>query len=329
MRGHDIFVIGASAGGVDALSRLIGALPADLPASVFIVLHLSPDSPSLLPAILARLTRLTVTAAQDGAEIADRRVYVCPPDRHMLIERGRVRVVHGPKENLHRPAADPLFRSAAWTYGPRVVGVVLTGARDDGAAGLWAIKTCGGVTVVQDPATAAFPEMPSSALASVEIDHCLPLEGIPPLLARLARQPGAGAQPGPTEETKLAMELPPMDRDIEDMSVIGPPSAFTCPSCGGALWEMQEDQLLRYRCHTGHKFSPESLVTAQSEQIEQSLYSSLRSLKELAGISERLADRFAGKHPEIAARHRAKAQDLERQAETVLGLLSGEPSLGR
>src|SRR5215469_16540682 len=173
-RFHDIVAIGASAGAIEALTALVGALPADFPGTLFIVVHTSPDACSKVPQILGRAGVLPVVAPQDMTVFAPGRIYVSSPNRHMLLERDHVRIVRGPKENRHRPAIDPLFRSAAWAYGPRVVGVILTGSGDDGAAGQWAIKSCGGTTVVQDPATAAHPEMPESALLHNEIDHILP-----------------------------------------------------------------------------------------------------------------------------------------------------------
>lgn len=188
MPGHDIIVIGASAGGVQALKTLVGSLPRKLPASIFVVLHIPAESPSLLPEILSRAGPLEAVQAVDGIEIEHRCIYIAPPDHHLLIEHGHVRVVRGPKENRHRPAVDPLFRSAAQIYGTRVVGVILTGGLDDGTAGLLAVKRRGGIAVVQDPDEALYPGMPSSALANVEVDYRLPLSSIGPLLVRLASE---------------------------------------------------------------------------------------------------------------------------------------------
>lgn len=186
---RDVVVVGASAGGVEALRELVHGLPADLPASVLVVRHVPPESQSALPRILARSGPLPAAHALDGEELRPARIYVAPADFHMLVEDGRIRLVRGPRENLHRPAVDPLFRSAAAAYGRRVVGVVLTGALDDGTAGLATIKRCGGVAVVQDPADATFSSMPASALRNVRVDHSVPLAGIAPLLDRLVREP--------------------------------------------------------------------------------------------------------------------------------------------
>src|SRR5713226_9568821 len=188
MPGHDIIVVGASAGGVEALVKLVGQLPVRLPASLFLVLHIPPHSPSLLPGILSRSGPLAASHPEDGEEIRQGHIYLAPPDYHMLIEQGRIKLSHGPKENRHRPAIDPLFRSAAYSYGPCVVGVILTGALDDGRAGLMAIKRCGGVAVIQEPADALYHGMPTSAWEHVQVDCCLQLAKIGAALVRLANQ---------------------------------------------------------------------------------------------------------------------------------------------
>jgi two-component system chemotaxis response regulator CheB len=202
MPGHDIIVVGASAGGVEALVTLIHALPRKLSAAVFVVLHIPAQSPDFLPSILQRAGTHEVVHSTDGMTIEHERIYVAPPDYHMLVERDRVRVVRGPKENRHRPAIDPLFRSAAQAYGPRVVGVILTGALDDGTAGLLAVKRRGGIAVVQNPSEAMYPSMPSSALAHVEVDHVLSLAGIGPLLGHLASQEAKNEQDYPISRDK-------------------------------------------------------------------------------------------------------------------------------
>jgi len=186
MATRDIIVIGTSSGGVQALSTLVSDLSPALPAAVFIVLHVPSNVPSLLPRILARQTSLVVAHAVDGEPIKHGRVYVAPPDQHLLIETGHISLVHGPKENLHRPSIDALFRSAAHWAGPRVIGVVLTGARDDGTVGMRAIKLRGGIGIVQDPFEAPYPSMPLSVLRDVKVDYRVPLGEIATLLNRLA-----------------------------------------------------------------------------------------------------------------------------------------------
>src|SRR5262245_57498927 len=323
MPGRDIIVIGASAGGIRALQELVGALSPELPAAVFVVQHQSADSPGMLSGILGRAGTLPTVVPDEAALLEPGRIYIAPPDRHLLVERGRAVVVRGPKENRHRPAIDPLFRSAAWAYGPRVVGVILTGMGDDGAAGLWAIKSCGGTTVVQDPASAAHPQMPESALLHNEIDHCIPLDQIAPLLTRLAREPINGhdyASCRPTLKTEV--EFDTMGRDITDMGSLGKLSPFTCPACRGALWELQDGDILRYRCHTGHAFSEQSLRDEQSIAIHESLYSALRAVEETAPLPRLLSVRWRQKLPQLASVYTTRSNELEQSAELLRNLIS-------
>jgi two-component system chemotaxis response regulator CheB len=254
--------------------------------------------------------------------IAPGRIYVSAPDRHMLLEDDRVRIVRGPKENRHRPAIDPLFRSAAWAYGPRVVGVVLTGSGDDGAAGQWAIRSCGGTTVVQDPATAAHSEMPESALLHNEIDHVLPLKEIAPLLARLAHEPIDGHDYPRRQSLKTEVEFDTMSRDITDMGSLGKLSPFTCPSCRGALWELQDGDILRYRCHTGHAFSEKSLQAEQSSATEEGLYSALRAVEEKAALLRRLSKGWRERHPHLVTDYQTRAGELDQSAELLRKLIT-------
>ena len=318
MPGHDIITIGASAGGVEALKKLTRALPADLPAAVFVVLHVGAQSPPLLPSILEKSGVLPVFTAADNMPFKHGCIYVAPADFHMLVERKRLRVVRGPKENRHRPAVDPLFRSAAWAYGPRVVGVVLTGMLDDGTAGLWAVKSCGGVAIVQDPVDAEFPGMPNNALINVQVDHCLPLAKIAPLLDRLAREPvSTTPRAAVPEPIKTETEFTKMAANIEDMSRLGAPSVFTCPSCHGAIWELEDGGLLRFRCHTGHAFSPESLLAEQADGLEDVLYSALRALEEKAVALRRIGERLKQNLPRIHADYQARARAVEKSADLI------------
>lgn len=324
MPGHDIIVIGGSAGGVEALRELMRGLPPDLPAAVFAVLHVTPAAPSALPEILSRNSALPARHAVDGEAIEYGRVYVAPPDHHLLVESERVRVVRGPKENRVRPAADPLFRSAAKFYGPRVVGVVLTGALDDGTAGLAAIKRRGGVAVVQDPEEALYSGMPRSALENVAVDHCLPLAGIAPLLGRLAMAPAQEAAAYPVSEfleveTRIARNE---EADMEDVGKLGTPSAFTCPECKGALWELNDGELLRFRCHVGHAFSIESLAADQTEQLESALWAALQSLEQNAALLRRMAARARERNHQISLmRYEDNVQRVERHAAVIREVL--------
>jgi two-component system chemotaxis response regulator CheB len=242
----------------------------------------------------------------------------------MLVERGVVRVVRGPRENRHRPSVDALFRSAAWSYGPRVVGVILSGYLDDGTAGLWAVKTCGGLAIVQDPADAIQPQMPQEAAMEIDVDYKLPVAEIGPLLVKLAQQPVELPEVFPRpEEIKTEIEFAKMDRDITDMAKLGHLSPFTCPTCRGALWELQNDDILRYRCHTGHAFSKDSLLAEQSISIEDAIFSALRAVEEKAAALRRLGERHRGRSDTLTEDFVNRARDLERTAEVLRSLLSG------
>lgn len=317
--GHDLIVIGASSGGVEALQTLVAGLPADLPAAVCIVLHLSPEGPSLLPRILRRHSALPTMHPVDEEAIVAGRIYVAPPDHHLLVESGRLRLTRGPRENRHRPAVDTLFRSAALAYGPRTIGVILTGALNDGTAGLAAIKRRGGIAIVQDPAEALFPSMPASALRHVAIDHTLPLAAIPPILARVAREAPSPAVTDAADDLVVEerwMKGRPMER--ERMNTAGTPTSLTCPECHGPLWEINDSAVLRYRCRTGHGFTAESMLAEQSKALEAALWMALNTLEESALVSERLAADATGRHHGlVAARFSDKAQDSRQRAETI------------
>jgi two-component system chemotaxis response regulator CheB len=242
----------------------------------------------------------------------------------MLIEPRHTRIIRGPKENRHRPAIDPLFRSAAWAYGPRVIGVVLSGMLDDGASGLWAIKSSGGIAIVQDPEDALYGEMPASALASVAVDHVAPLEEISLLLEEIARRPAISERkPVTTDKLKLENDFAMMERDMRDMGKLGVPSAFTCPACKGALWELQGG-VLRYRCHVGHAYSADSLLASQSEVVEEALFSAIRAMEERAAMSRRIAARLRDAAPTQESAHAENALELEQHADVLRALLASK-----
>lgn len=234
--------------------------------------------------------------AIDGEPVRHGKVYVAPPDEHLLIEDGHVKLVHGPKENMHRPSIDALFRSAARWAGPRVIGVVLTGARDDGTVGMSAIKQRGGLAIVQDPLEAPFPSMPLSVLQDVKVDYTVPLREIATLLNRLTRESAddEGRYPVPDEieiESRIAAQKMDSEELIASVERIGRISRLTCPDCHGALWEVNDDNMLRYRCHVGHAFSAEALNEGQSDMLEQALWSAVRALEEQMMLAKRIVER--------------------------------------
>jgi len=275
-----LIVIGASAGGFDALVRMAADLPRALPAAVCVVLHVSPESPGILAQAVERAGALPAETAVDGRRLEAQHIFIAPADHHLIVEPGVLRITRGPKENGFRPAIDPLFRSAAQVYGPRVIGVVLTGFLDDGTAGLWAVKRLGGVAVVQDPADAVAPSMPRSALAHVEIDYSVPLQELTRLLVRLTATAvqERRVHSGPLDiEVDIARARNAREAGIERL---GEPSAFACPECHGVLRRITEGNYARFRCHTGHAYSVPSLVAAADHGTAEALWNAIRALDE-------------------------------------------------
>jgi two-component system, chemotaxis family, protein-glutamate methylesterase/glutaminase len=321
---HDLIVIGASAGGVEALSRLVRDLPPELPAAVLVVLHVPAHSRSVMPAILTRAGRLPAAHAVDGQVIEAGRVYIAPPDHHMIVKQGIVRLTRGPHENGHRPAVDPLFRTAAHAYGPRVIGVVLSGALDDGSAGLVAIKRRGGLAVVQDPEDALYDGMPRHAIENVAVDRVLPVNLIGAELARLAALPADTTAAEPvTDDLEKEAGFAEIAMDaMTNASHPGTPSGFACPDCGGALWQLQEEEFLRYRCRVGHAWSADSLLAEQTEALEAALWTALRALEEKRELSERLSQRADQRgHQLVATRFHEQAREAEERARLIREVL--------
>ena len=327
---HDIIVIGASMGGVEALTQLVKQLPGDLAACVLLVLHVPAQRRSYLPEILTRSGALPAHHPQDKDALEPGRIYVAPNDRHLLVEEGRVRVMKGPKENGHRPAVDPLFRSAASSYGPRVVGVVLTGALDCGTSGLMAVKKEGGLTVVQDPRDAFCPDMPKSALEYVAVDHCVSLEELGALLPRLVATPVAPrsrkrSRQVETEVKAMKVDIPSMD-DPPSPLEYAKPSYYGCPDCGGVLFELEEDGLLRFRCRTGHAYTAEALSGSQQNQLDGALWAALRALEESASLSRRLAAQARERsHDRSALRFEERARTAEAQVALLREVVLAAP----
>jgi two-component system, chemotaxis family, protein-glutamate methylesterase/glutaminase len=312
--------IGASAGGVDALRDLVGRLGADMQAAICVVLHVPATGRSLLAPILARRTDLPVDVAADGEAVQAGRVYVAPPDRHLTVDEGRLRLTRGPKENGVRPAVDPMLRSLAVAYGARAVAVVLSGALGDGSSGALAVRRAGGAVIVQDPAEAPVASMPESTLAAVgEGASVLPAAEIGPALAALA-----GRVPM-REDTVMPG---PRDLSQHPERPAGPPSAFTCPECNGPLWESDQGGVLRFRCRVGHGFSEDALVGEQGTAVEAALWIALESLEERAEFLRRIADRHTETRPRLRARYEHAAADALQRAElirTALGIRGGHP----
>lgn len=309
MKAHDIIVIGTSAGGFSALKKLLRQLPPDLPATIFIVQHLSSGHFSRLPALLERAAKLKVSHARDGERFMRSHVYIAPPDHHLMIEDGHIRLSQGPKENLTRPAVDPLFRSAALAFRSRVVGVVLTGELDDGTAGLWSVKYRGGTTVVQDPHDAEHPSMPRSAANNVKIDYCLPLSEIGPLLVRLANDAADEESAAPSEkleiENRIALDDP---RALTQLERLGELTSLTCPDCHGSLWQLHEEEFVRFRCRTGHAYTVKALLAEQDQALENILRDALRSAVEKSTLARNLTE-----HP-----HRTDDQETINEREYIL-----------
>jgi two-component system chemotaxis response regulator CheB len=291
-----LIVIGASAGGLLPLRTIAEALPAGLAATVLVVMHVSSTARSLLPDILRRATRVGVAAATDDMIIELGQMLVAPPDRHLIVHDGHVRLTRGPRENGHRPAVDPLFRSAARFYGAACCGVILSGARDDGALGLAEVKRCGGVTIVQDPDEAPYPGMPSSAIAGTAVDFTLGAAAIGPELVRLVNGGTAGLRRAPAP--------PPPALDDE-------PIGITCPECGGLLSTDAGAAALSFRCHVGHAYSPRSLMAEHSGLVERAMWTAVRSLEDRAALLRRMAT-----HAEDSGRSYSARQFL-RQADAA------------
>jgi two-component system chemotaxis response regulator CheB len=317
---RDTIVLGASAGGVDALTAIAGALPERLPAAVFVVQHVGAH-PSILPDLLQSAGRLPAHHARDGERIANGNIYVAPSDLHMVIEGDIIRTIRGPKQNFARPSIDPLFRSAAIHRGPRVIGAVLTGHLDDGTAGLAAVRACGGIVMVQDPAHAHAPDMPRNAMRAAEPDYVLPIDTLASTIAALA---GSATTDSPAVSTALMAENDVMLKScsITEVPAMGALSGLTCPECGGALWRLNEPPPTRYRCHTGHAFGTETLEAAGDHVIDRALWQALRALHEKKALNaERAEYHMSVGEQKIARHYAAQANDADHAAQSLERLL--------
>jgi two-component system chemotaxis response regulator CheB len=331
-RASTVVVVGASAGGVEALTTLAGGLPADLDAAVCVVLHLPAAAESRLARIVSRAGPLSAIQVRGSEPLVRGRIYVAPPDLHLMVRREQVLAARGPHENGVRPSIDVLFRSAALAYGPRTVAVVLSGTRDDGVAGASAVGTRGGCVFVQDPDDSLFGALPMHTVVRDHPDRVLPLAelagAITSAVARLSTEVpmSENGDQDMTVETEYAtLDAAALERDAPP----GKPSAFGCPDCGGVLWELDDGDLLRFRCRVGHAYTADGALDAQGESIENALWVALRALQERAQLSERLAERVGGagaKHSQ--ARFEELAGEARTQAEVIRRLLAGNGSDG-
>lgn len=327
---RDLIVVGASAGGVQALSELVQRLPADLPAAMLVVLHTAPSGRSALAKILRRVAALEVVTAEDMMPVSHGNVYVAQPNCHLLLRDGEVRLGRGPRENGHRPAVDPLFRSAARWYAHRALAVVLSGTLDDGAAGAYTIAQRGGAVVVQDPADAMYGGMPAAARQAVRSALVAPLAELPSVVARLVHGP-LPAPAGPAGEDLV------LETDMAELSGPalhrperpGAPSTVTCPDCHGVLYQIDDQPLPRFRCRVGHAWSSGSLEPVKDTEVEDAMWIAVRNLEERASLYRELAERARnGGRTLTAGMYVSKLGQAQRAAETIRGLLtSGELGL--
>ena len=326
MAHHDVVVIGASSGGIDGLIELLSGLPDDLPAALFVVLHVRPDLPSQLPAILNRVGTLPAAHAVDGEPIRRGRVYIAPPGMQTYLHRGRIAVRRGPQENLHRPAVDPLFRTAAHHYGSRVIGIVLSGALDDGAAGLAAIKAAGGIAIVQDPDDAAVRDMPMHAMERATADHVVRIAALPPLLIDLINEEARAELVAeiPLETVEEAGATEPFKRSEE----MGTLSNVTCPECQGNLWEVRGADGIRFRCRVGHAYTEAALDAAQSQSVERALWSALKALEERVALIRKLAAQARRRgHESVATMFDERSRTVDKDVRAIHNLIVSSETL--
>lgn len=318
---RDIVVIGASAGGVQALTRVVSALPAEFPASMFVVVHTSPSWPGMLDRVLNRVDGHRALYARDGMKVEGNSIYIAPPDRHLILKDNSIRVTGGPKQNRNRPAIDALFRSAASAYGDRVIGVVLTGYLDDGSSGLAMIKKAGGVAIVQDPEDAQVSEMPLQAIQRADPDYCLPLDEIPRVLQKLVSEPLSTLEKRLMLRKSAPLKFGQAVQTEESMELTG----LTCPDCHGAIWEVHEGKLVHFKCRVGHSYSPQIMADAHSESLERAMWAALKSLEENIALLRKLVEHSRKRHREKAAEvYERQIQEKEKHALVLHALLDGK-----
>lgn len=309
-----VIVVGASAGGVPLLSELLRSLPAGFPCPVFVVMHIGRHS--MLPVVIGRGARLPVTRAHDGETIEPGHVYVAPSNQHMLVEDGRITLSHGPRENRARPAVNPLFRSAARAYQEGTVGIVLSGELDDGAAGLAAIKVRGGTTIVQDPAEAWASSMPLCAMRATQVDYCLRIAEIAPLLVKLCQRKTTNM---PSRKTKPKGRQPRVEQSGQKLTgETGMPVPWACPECQGPLFRVKDGDSLQFHCLVGHSFSSESLSAAHADALERALWVAIRTLKERLSLQRALVSKHSHRRArDLRQRFEEEAAAIEHDIEML------------
>jgi two-component system, chemotaxis family, protein-glutamate methylesterase/glutaminase len=318
MMNRDIIVIGGSSGATAPLKEILRRLPGDLPAAVFVVLHIPSQGIGVLSKVASAASRLPVVQAESGMVIEKGHIYLAAPDHHLLVHESQILLGRGPRENMVRPAIDPLFRSAALQYGPRVIGVVLSGLLSDGAAGLNAIKRCGGIALVQDPADALATEMPLRAMEATTVDLCVAGANIGDVLSDLTREAPGPALPVPPE-IRLEVEIAAGERIGSDSLLpIADPAALTCPSCGGVLSMIKTGEPLRFRCQVGHAYTAEALANEQEGRVDEALRVALRIIEERAELVHRMAEdgRRSGRVA-VARMYDARAAEYREYADTI------------
>jgi two-component system chemotaxis response regulator CheB len=320
---RDTIVVGASAGGVEAIRELVAGLPADLAASVLVVLHTPPTAVNALASILARSTPLTVRAVEENDRLLPGTVHVARPNYHLVVLDGHMILTRGPRENGHRPAVDVLFRSAARALGPRVIGVVLSGTLDDGSAGLVAIRSRGGIGVVQAPDDAQHPGMPGNAIRAATPEYVVPVAEMPEVLKHLV---GAEVgEPDPEAPHLMRAEIALAEMQPAAMHAVDRPgvaAGLSCPDCHGPLFQIDENGYLRYRCRVGHAWSAESLLAESDAALEGALWMALRSLEEKAALAQTMADRAGGRGQNMSAqRFQEQSDEAHRAAELIRRML--------
>jgi two-component system, chemotaxis family, protein-glutamate methylesterase/glutaminase len=289
---HDIVVIGASAGGFEVVGKLLSQLNPEIPASVFIVIHLSANNTVAgMVNYLQKQSFLTVKVPENFEHIQLGTVYLAPPDHHMLINGNHVLINRGPRENKYRPSIDLLFRSAAAHFGPRVVGVILSGMMEDGTSGMEAIKRSGGISVIQDPKEAPFPDMPMSVLGNTEVDYTFESDKIGIGVEELIHLPAVATQEVPEDIIKEAGIAERISIGADNVESMGTLTPIVCPDCGGSLWQTREGNSLRFRCHIGHAFTGNALLTYKSNELEETMWVVLRMLEERRNLLKLMAEK--------------------------------------